>query len=263
MKRRDQSGKPLTIADFNPKISRRRFTKAGAVAPFVLTLGSRSVWGGANCSLSGTMSGNLSNHQHDATPGYGCSPGFWKNHPAAWPEQLRSPLIGATCFLGSDRGPSQKKEHEEKEAKKRDGAEPIRVDCLVYDVRMSFPTLASYVGGCVDDANRSLFEVLQFSPGGLDFQVAAAIVNIIALGPATYGADLAALRQFLCSSVDAGTKTEVLDCMNNRPGMCEAIAPASGACGNVSVKLGEVPLQVLASDRTSSGLCILVVDRPH
>jgi len=56
--------------------SRRGFTKLGVGAPVILSLASQPVLGAA--CLSGMMSGNLSNHEHDGCV-LGWSPGGWCN----------------------------------------------------------------------------------------------------------------------------------------------------------------------------------------
>ncbi|NOR68272.1 MAG: hypothetical protein GQ532_01010 [Methylomarinum sp.] len=61
---------------------RRSFSKAGIVAPVILSLSSKPVLAN-HCSVSGMMSGNVSN-PHDKICG-GCTPGYWKNHPKSWP----------------------------------------------------------------------------------------------------------------------------------------------------------------------------------
>jgi hypothetical protein len=68
--------KPVTEdkAASDHKITRRRFTKAGAVAPVIMTLGSRPVWG-QTCSFSGALSGN---DYATAKPIAGIA------HPPAW-----------------------------------------------------------------------------------------------------------------------------------------------------------------------------------
>ena len=61
---------------------RRRFIKRAIIAaPFILTVTSRPVWANT-CSISGQMSGNLSDQNYDC--GRGCSPGYWKNHQDEW-----------------------------------------------------------------------------------------------------------------------------------------------------------------------------------
>ena len=61
-------------------LSRRKFTKAGLIAPPVLmTLFSRPALGAYQCTVSGGMSGNLSNIDHNVVC-RGKSPGWWKNN---------------------------------------------------------------------------------------------------------------------------------------------------------------------------------------
>ena len=64
---------------------RRRFLKgAGIAAPAViLTVSSKPVLA-RHCTVSGTLSGNLSNPDDDHYCS-GRTPGYWKNHPDSWP----------------------------------------------------------------------------------------------------------------------------------------------------------------------------------
>jgi hypothetical protein len=79
-----------------PKITRRRFAKAGVAAPLIMTLGSRPVWG--QClTLSGIQSGNTSDaddperHLAHGTEGYPAS--YWICHPSSdW-------LVGQTYAI--------------------------------------------------------------------------------------------------------------------------------------------------------------------
>ena len=76
--------------------SRRGFTKSGlALSGVILTLASRPVMACTCQSPSGFISGNVS---ASGTPPqcYGLSPGYWKNHPEAWP----SPYKAGTCSSG-------------------------------------------------------------------------------------------------------------------------------------------------------------------
>jgi hypothetical protein len=66
-------GEPRTSA---PRITRRRFTKAGLAAPLVMTLGSRPVWG-QTCSFSGQLSGN--DYTTSAPAGAGNPPSYYWN----------------------------------------------------------------------------------------------------------------------------------------------------------------------------------------
>lgn len=63
--------------------SRRQFTKSGLLAsPVLMTVVSRPVFG-VGC-LSNMLSGNLSDPDRGEC-NLGLSPGYWKNHPEAWP----------------------------------------------------------------------------------------------------------------------------------------------------------------------------------
>ena len=78
---------------------RRSVTKAGIVAPVVLTLASKSAlgvtWDG-RCSISGNMSGNASHPDEGTCEGY--TPGYWKNHPASWSV---TGYVPASCTTGT------------------------------------------------------------------------------------------------------------------------------------------------------------------
>jgi len=63
--------------------SRRRFTQAGIGVSAIFTLASRPVLAGQCFTPSAAVSGNLSTHG-TAPSCSGLSPGFWKEHPAAW-----------------------------------------------------------------------------------------------------------------------------------------------------------------------------------
>jgi hypothetical protein len=70
-----------------PKITRRRFTKAGAVAPIVMTLSGRPAWGQTTCTPSGV--GSLT--YQSADPNYdpalcqvNCPPSTWSKNEALW-----------------------------------------------------------------------------------------------------------------------------------------------------------------------------------
>lgn len=64
-------------------LDRRQFTKAGLLAsPILMSVVSQPVFG-VGC-LSNILSGNLSDPDR-GTCNLGKSPGYWKNHPDAWP----------------------------------------------------------------------------------------------------------------------------------------------------------------------------------
>lgn len=71
-----------------PTLSRRKFAKLGALSvPLALSLSSKTALGANySCTVSGTMSGNLS-HPGFAAPCYGLTPGYWggNNPHMVWP----------------------------------------------------------------------------------------------------------------------------------------------------------------------------------
>jgi hypothetical protein len=87
-------GKPSKGA---PGASRRRFVLGGgAMAPVMVTLAGRPALANV-CTVSGTLSGNLS--RPDAVDCRGLSPEFWRTHPGQWPAYVTgpcNPLCGTT-----------------------------------------------------------------------------------------------------------------------------------------------------------------------
>lgn len=85
MSDRQESLKPSGAAnETGEKLAgRRRFLKNGALVatPVIISVASKPVWAG-NCSLSGMLSGNLSQQQYQCQGG---TPGFWGTHPRVWP----------------------------------------------------------------------------------------------------------------------------------------------------------------------------------
>ena len=91
----------------NSQQSRRKFIKGAAAAtPIVLSVANRPVWA-RNCSLSGQLSGNLSNDDGIPCSGEGCSISFWAQtinyrsyHPKFPPQMLFSTVFGRNAFPG-------------------------------------------------------------------------------------------------------------------------------------------------------------------
>lgn len=83
---------------------RRRLGKAALVAtPVLYSLTGRSAWA-RNCTLSGQLSGNLSDQGPDCG-GEGCSSDFWRNHTGQWhhllqPHQMFVDVFGVDAFPG-------------------------------------------------------------------------------------------------------------------------------------------------------------------
>ncbi|KPJ90537.1 MAG: hypothetical protein AMJ53_13315 [Gammaproteobacteria bacterium SG8_11] len=88
--------------------SRRKFIKGAAAAtPIILSVASKPVWA-RNCSLSGQLSGNLSDHDGIPCSGQGCSTDFWAQsinlnlyHPKFPPDLPFSMAFGRNAFSGS------------------------------------------------------------------------------------------------------------------------------------------------------------------
>lgn len=87
--------------------SRRKFVKGVATAtPIILTIASRPVWA-RNCSLSGQLSGNLSDQDKLPCSGEGCSIDFWGDishtnlfHPKYPSTMLFIEAFGRDAFPG-------------------------------------------------------------------------------------------------------------------------------------------------------------------
>ncbi len=72
-----------------PNTSRRRFVLGGgAMAPVIVTLASRPALANV-CSVSGTLSGNMS--RPDAVDCRGLTPSYWQTHPGQWPKYVVGP----------------------------------------------------------------------------------------------------------------------------------------------------------------------------
>ena len=72
-----------------PNTSRRRFVLGGgAMAPVIVTLASRPALANV-CTVSGTLSGNMS--RPDAVDCRGLAPSYWQTHPTLWPKYVVGP----------------------------------------------------------------------------------------------------------------------------------------------------------------------------
>lgn len=136
--------------------SRRRFTKAGLLAsPVLMTVASRPVFG-VGC-LSNMLSGNLSDPNRGEC-NLGLSPGYWKNHPSAWPMPagvLPDGSIPSKCRQ------CKSKQNGLVSWECTDGA-------LFNDYFSSGPQ---------DSQNRSMLEILCTDSGSDKFHIIAALLN--------------------------------------------------------------------------------------
>ncbi|ALP51815.1 hypothetical protein Tel_00930 [Candidatus Tenderia electrophaga] len=70
----------------NAGLTRRKFTKAGLLgAPLIMTLNSRPVLGAYQCTVSGMMSGNLSNIDPNVDQCFSKSEGVWSSQSVLGP----------------------------------------------------------------------------------------------------------------------------------------------------------------------------------
>jgi len=79
-------------------LSRRKFSKTGLLAaPVIYTLASKPAFGN-HCTISGHLSGNLSQQSNDHVCG-GCAPTYWQGaRPASWP------IVPGTLFFDVTNG---------------------------------------------------------------------------------------------------------------------------------------------------------------
>lgn len=176
--------------------SRRRFTQAGLAVPVIMSLAGRPVWGtqGA-CSLSGDIfSANVSNIDHECTPGYGCTPGYWKNNYMGWNTTGYSP---GECLEWEGRSGKCKK--------------------LDATVGTTFYFVFGYSPLC--SGVTTMMEVLQECNGSLDWHAVGAALNA-ASSSIAYGASLQdVVRAYAMARkglVTPEVLKDVFDNMNNR-----------------------------------------------
>jgi hypothetical protein len=202
---------------------RRRISKAAAASPVLASLASPSVWGTV-CSVSGLQSGNTSGHNHDECEGSGCTPGYWKNHPDAWPAGF-SPGI---CTDPSGNGGCK--------AWSYDGATPISA---ILDGK---PVSIFGDYGYSDDTAIMYILQKEVSGGGntnskLAHWIAAVFNAIVA--PMVYGSSVDDLFAALDTAV-TGTPFDVVDLVDvltrmNEAGECFL----SGGSGNAAISCSE------------------------
>ncbi len=136
-------------------MSRRQFTKTGLLAsPVLMSVVSRPVFG-VGC-LSNILSGNLSEPDRGQC-NLGLSPGYWKEHPEAWPMPA-----GLTP----------------------DNTVPKSCnDCAKNNTPWNCTGgalfNAYFTSGPQDSQNRSMHELICTMPGSDEFHIIAALLNAI------------------------------------------------------------------------------------
>lgn len=178
-------------------LTRRKITKAALATPIVTSLSTTPVFG---CSISGFLSGNTSgNHQYECG-GNGCTPGFWKNHPDAWP------VSPGTCseYQGNT--------------------------CSVWDystgtkIGQYLPTCADTIltsYGYTTDSTFMFILLKEISGGGATNSVLAHFIAAIlnALSSPIYGSTVAEIQDGMCKAIEDGKVFEykdILDALNSR-----------------------------------------------
>jgi len=88
-------------------LSRRKFSKTGLLAaPVIYTLASKPAFGN-HCTISGHLSGNLSQQSNNHECG-GCAPAYWQGAPTtSWPIDVGTMFFDATSGFGVDVYPGE------------------------------------------------------------------------------------------------------------------------------------------------------------
>ncbi|WP_260293785.1 hypothetical protein [Sedimenticola hydrogenitrophicus] len=136
--------------------SRRQFTKASLLAsPVLMSVVSRPVFG-VGC-LSNMLSGNLSDPNRGEC-NLGLSPGYWKEHPEAWPmastyrQDGTLPTGQNDCLSG--------------------GGPFAQWECGGGALFNSY-----FTSGPLDANNRTMYEILCTEAGSDEFHIIAALLN--------------------------------------------------------------------------------------
>ena len=229
--------------------SRRRFTMAGLATPVLMTLASKPAWAN-NCSLSGHMSANVSNIEHECTFGVGCTPGFWGQNLAPWDLPWMDRFSYGRCVATNPAG-----------------------RCMAIDGSEGTLFVTIFTKDPLVSGATTLIEILRMgegvqgqgqSPGNIDFHVIAAVLNANAFEG--YGATEEQIVDAYLEARDAGDArleelATVLDNMNNRG--CPL--NAHGDCKEtVNVDLngdGYCDLCNVPTALDNEGRCIAVITR--
>lgn len=136
--------------------SRRQFTKTGLLAsPVLMSVVSRPVFG-VGC-LSNILSGNMSDPNRGEC-NLGLSPGYWKQHPEAWPITAGFKSDGTVPISCNDCRP--------------ENGSSATWDCVDGALFNSYFTPP-------DPQGRSMHELLCSEPGSDEFHIIAALLNAL------------------------------------------------------------------------------------
>jgi hypothetical protein len=194
-------------------ITRRRFTKAGAVAPMLMTLASRPVWGQA-CSFSGQLSGN--DYATAPPPGSGLMPSEWQLN--TYKEYLPVGIDNCKKNSGDSagQGTTQDTKTNNSTGTNADGGKTESSDTgdnnnILNDL------VVCHLGTNLDkliSEDMTFKEALEAGDDTLTGQIAAAVLNIRAFN---YGYQMHGLIGFLESAAAHPDEAlAVLQCLNGR-----------------------------------------------
>jgi len=233
---------------------RRRISKAAVASPILASLASPSVWGTV-CSVSGLQSGNASHNNYECG-GSGCTPGYWKTHPAVWPWGFSA---GACASYNGNSGNCNSWSY--------DTASKISEILDGVSVSVFGESFTGGVGITDDDAIMKILVDLggtESGKGSAKAKIAhwvAAVFNSI-VAPDAYGATLSDLYAALHAAVDGTASYTLDDLMNvltnmNESGDCFI----SGGSGNAPVTCDSVNgVQYIWDPTPGSNTCIPACD---
>ncbi|RLA41880.1 MAG: hypothetical protein DRR06_15345 [Gammaproteobacteria bacterium] len=174
-----------------PNVGRRNFAKAGLAAPVLLSVVNRTAWAGPACAPSAFASAAFASSQPGEVPceAVGCSPGFWMNHPCAWP----NPDCVSDSILADKDDPCPAGET----CYSKGNSKFVRDGTTFYDAFGCNPD-----GG---NGDTTLQEVLEIEKGtqNINFHAAAAILNA-KTGQPGYPLSVLEVKTIFCELITTG-----------------------------------------------------------
>jgi hypothetical protein len=197
MSEQKQSDSQAPASETNVNRGRRRLSKAALATPVIASLAARPAMA---CSVSGFISGNTSPGHEYQCQGYGCTPGYWKEHPDLW-TTLTNGYASGGRRITLDPCPEQNKNK-----------------CTYWSsdtgTRLS-EKIGTFPGV---DATKYMLDLLDEYPGHPVFHFIGALLNAAA-SPQSYGSTVSEIIAGLDKAVSLGKVHEygqLLDKLNNR-----------------------------------------------
>lgn len=187
---------------------RRKFASATLAAPVLLSLVNKTAWAGPACAPSAFVSATFASHHPDQAllcgNAVGRSPGYWKNHPNAWP----------VPFLPD---PRKRRNQECSDFENTQGDDEFYVDgsSPQNHTYCRSTSLFNEVFDCVGTSpypdNWTLMEVLRNGNGNagmqnVEFHAVAALLNA-ASGQPDYNLTVAEVLTIFCDLINFGCHT--------------------------------------------------------